>query len=648
MSEEETTSRRYRKVTGILGLIEKVFLICIPVIGILFVLDVHTRAGWDVYREQYIALLLGLVLGSAFLSVPAHKAAPRDRVPWYDIVLAFMGFGICLYAFILYPGYLLTGPVYLGKETVVIAFLAILLIADATRRLVGWAMVLLLFILMFYAKFNYLLPAPFLGQGTPWDRLALYLFLDNGGLLGTPLWVVGSIVFGFILFGQILFAVGGGQFLNDFSLATMGKYRGGAAKMAILGSSLFGTISGSAVANVSATGVMTIPMMKKSGYKPEIAGAIEAVASTGGQFLPPVMGITAFIVAEILGVPYSEVAIAAIVPAVLFYYVLFIHVDLEAAKAGLKGLSEESPPIRTTLKQGWTFILSLVVLVYTLFFLNFEAGKAAVAATAAAFVFGLIKKETRIGLFRFIKLLEGTGRGLLEIGAICGTAGLVLGVIYTTGLGTTISHVLLKVGGENLFLMLLYSALVSIVLGMGMPTAPVYIILAVLIAPAIVKQNVVPMAAHLFIFYFGVVSMITPPVCIASYAAASIAKTSPMSTGFYAARFGITGFIVPFIFVYNPALLLYGSFGDILLTIAKATVALGVLTVAMSGFFLRKLGDLTRLLLGLGGFCMLIPRNLNPLSMASWQVNLAGLVLCTAVLFRLWMKRRSIVESGAS
>ena len=646
MVEEKTTIGKYRKMTGLLGAIEKIALTCIPVIGILFVLDIHIYMGVDLLREQYIALFLGLVLGTAFLSVPLHKRASREHVPWYDMLLAAVSFGMCLYALVLLPEYLMAGPVYMGTITIVFGVLAILLVAEATRRLVGWAMVILMFILLFYARFNYLLPAPFFGKGISWDRLTVYLFLDNSGLLGAPLWVVGSIVFGFILFGQFLFAVGGGQFLNDFSLATMGRFRGGAAKMAILGSSLFGTISGSAVANVTATGVMTIPMMKKSGYKPPVAGAIEAVASTGGQFLPPVMGITAFIVAEILGVPYSEVAIAAIVPAVLFYFVLFLNVDLEAAKAGLRGLSEKSAPMRSILKQGWIFVASLIVLVYTLFFLNFQPGKAAVAAVVVAFVLGLLRKETRIGFFKLLKLLEMTGRGLLEISAICGTAGLVLGLIYTTGLGTTISHILLKVGGENLFLMLVYSAIVSIVLGMGMPTAPVYIILAVLVAPALVKQGVIPMAAHLFIFYFGVVSMITPPVCIASYAAASIAGTSPMTTGFYAFRFGIAAFIVPFLFVYSPELLLEGSVGGILFTLIRTTIGLGMFAVSVSGFLFRKLGLLLRTLIGLGALSLLIPPGFDLIPFPSWPINSAGFALCLIVFFWEKFKVRAEIQPG--
>jgi TRAP transporter 4TM/12TM fusion protein len=629
------------------GLINKVLLICIPVSGILFVLDIHLYLGWSVFREQYLSLFLGLILGSAFLSVPSHKGASRKHAPWYDIILAAMGFGICLYSFVTYPEYVLTGPVYMGPETAILGLLIILLVAEATRRLVGWAMVILMLILLFYARFNYLLPAPFVGKGIPWNRLAVYLFLDNAGLFGAPIWVVGSIVFGFILFGQFLFAVGGGKFLNEFSLATMGRYRGGAAKMAILGSSLFGTISGSAVANVTATGVMTIPMMKNCGYRPPVAGAIEAVASTGGQFLPPVMGITAFIVAEILGVPYAEVAIAAIFPAVLFYFVLFLQVDLEAARAGLKGLSEKLPPMKSILKQGLTFVVSLLVLVYTLFFLNFQPGKAAIVAVLAAFILGLFRKETRIGPVKFFNLLEMTGRGLLEIGAICGTAGLVLGLIYTTGLGTTISHILLKVGGESLFLMLLYSAVVSIILGMGMPTAPVYIILAVLVAPAIVKQGVIPMAAHLFIFYFGVVSMITPPVCIASYAAASVAGTSPMITGFYAFRFGIAAFIVPFIFVYSPGLLLEGSLGEILLSIIKAAVGLGLFAVSINGFLFQKLGQVLRTLIGLGALALLMPAGIG-LPIKSWMLNGAGFALCMVILFWEWSKREAEIGPEAS
>lgn len=631
MAETSEGLRKFRRVTGFWKIIEKILLIAIPVSGILFILEVHLYVTEAFFRQQFLAIFLGLVLASVFLGVPATRGASSSHVPWYDVLLAAAGFGTCIFNSIIYPQYILSGPVYIGLESLILGSLAILLVAEATRRMGGWVLVVLLGFFVFYARFNFLLPAPFYGKGIPWNRLAVYLFLDINGVLGLPLWVTGSIIFCFIVFGQFLFATGGARLLTDFSLVTMGRFRGGAAKMAVVGSSLFGTISGSAVANVTATGTMTIPMMKDSGYKPEVAGAIEATASTGGQLLPPVMGVTAFIVAEILEVPYSKVAIAAFIPAVLFYLMLFMQVDLEAAKTGLRGLSENPPPIRPILRESWVFICPLIVLVYTLFVLNFQPGKSAIMATALVFILSLIRKKTRVGFRKLLHILEATGRGILEIGTITATAGIIVGIIYITGLGTTISHILLKVGGESLFLMLVYSAIVSIILGMGMPTAPVYIILAVLVAPALVQLGVLPMAAHLFIFYFGVISMITPPVCIASYAAAAVAGSNPMKTGFHGLRLGISAFIVPFIFVYTPTLLLEGSFHDILLSIVKTSAGLAFLAIAFNGFLFRDLNVTKRILIGLGAIALLMPPGTGyPIPL--WFLNIAGLGICLLII----------------
>lgn len=640
MSEDSKRKSKFRQVPRPLGTILKGLLILIPTVGMLFIWDVHLHFGQTFYRQQYLAVFLALVLASIFLGVPVRKGTPKEGVPWYDIGLAIVSFAIFVFNSMICPEYVLSGAVYMGTGTLILAYVGILLILEATRRMGGWVLVVVLGAFLLYAKFNYLFPPPFYNKGVLLNRLTMYLFLDNNGALGLPLWVTGSIIFGFILFGQFLFALGGGRLLSDFSLATMGRYRGGAAKIAIIGSSLFGTISGSAVANVTATGTMTIPMMKDSGYKPEVSGAIEAAASTGGQMLPPVMGVTAFIIAEILAVPYFDVAIAALIPALLFFIVLFLQADLEAAKVGLEGLKGELPPLKPILKKSWVFLIPLLVLMYTLFMLNFQGGRAAICGVGSLFVLGLLKKETRSALKKLLDILETTGRGLLEITVICATAGLVIGIIYITGVGTTISHILLEVGSASLFLMLLFSAVVSIVLGMGMPTSSVYIILAVLIAPAAIQAGILPMAAHLFIFYFGVISMITPPVCLASYAGAAIAGASPMRTGFAAASFGIAAFIVPFIFVYTPALLMDGTVWEILVEFGQALIGLGVLSVAINGFLFRRMGTIKRLILGLSSLCILLPKG-TEIQVSYLLINSVGMIAAAALILLERLKARS-------
>lgn len=639
MSEGRQSTGKFRQMTGASGVILKGILILIPIIGILFILDVHLYFDQTLYRQQYLAVFLGLVLSSIFLGVPMTKIGPRDHVPWYDLGLSIISLGIFAFNSTIIPEYVLSGAIYMGTGTLITAYVGTLIILEATRRMGGGILVVVFGAFLIYAKFSYFFPMPFYGKGVNLNQLTMYLFLDNDGALGLPLWVTGSIIFGFILFGQFLFALGGGRLLSDFSLATMGRYRGAGAKTAIIGSSLFGSISGSAVANVTATGTMTIPMMKESGYKPEVAGAIEAAASTGGQMLPPVMGVTAFIVAEILAVPYFDVAIAALIPALLFFIVLFLAADLEAAKAGLEGLKGKLPPLKPILKNSWVFLIPLIVLIYTLFILNFQGGRAAICGVGALFVFGLIRKETRNALKKTFVVLESTGRGLLEITVICATAGLVIGIIYTTGVGTTISHILLKIGSESLFLMLLFSAIVSIILGMGMPTSSVYIILAVLIAPAAVQAGILPMAAHLFIFYFGVISMITPPVCLASYAGAAIAGANPMRTGFTAVRFGIAAFIIPFIFVYTPPLLMTGNGWAIFVESVQALIGLGALSAALNGFVFRRMGTLKRIILGMASLCILLPGG-TEIQISSKLINSIGITVAVVLILMERLKAK--------
>ncbi|MGH7339471.1 MAG: TRAP transporter permease, partial [Candidatus Rokuibacteriota bacterium] len=377
-----------------------------------------------------------------------------------------------------------------------------------------------------------------------WERIAAYLYLDASGLLGLPLTVAAAIVVAFILFGQALYAVGGDKFLTDLALAVMGRYRGGSAKVAIVSSSLFGTVSGSAVSNVVVDGAITIPMMKRTGYPGHLAAATEAVASTGGQIMPPVMGVAAFLIAEFLNIPYGEVALAAVIPAGLYYLALFIQVDLEAAKHGLTGVPRsELPRLAPVMRRGWVFLVPLTVLVYTLMVDTWEAGKAGMAAVIATFLVGLMQKATRPTLRGVMKSFEDAGRTLLEIVVISGVAGFVIGTLALSGLGFKMSMILTTAAGGSALLLLVLTALVCIILGMGMPTAVVYIMLAVLVGPTLVQLGVEPLGAHLFLFYFGMLSMITPPVCLATFAAASLAGSEFWKTGWAGMRLGVVAYV---------------------------------------------------------------------------------------------------------
>lgn len=632
--EQGTDTERggnFRTLSGFFKIVQTVLLVAIPLSGVVFVLDLQTRLGVPVFKEQFLCLYLGLTLAAVFLTVPATPSA-KGRLPFYDILLSALALGIGLFGTIVYPTFLDTGPLYVGPEYVVLGILEILLVLEATRRTTGWILVGLAAVFIFYALFHHIFPEPFYGPPVAVKRLSVYLFLDTAGILGVPMWVTGSVIFAFILLGSFLGFTGGSKVFNDFAMATLARYRGGPAKVSIVGSSLFGMISGSAVANVAAVGVVTIPMMKKSGYTPAKAGAIEAVASTGGQLMPPVMGVAAFVVAELLAVPFSHVAISAAVPAILYYMVLFMQVDLEAAKLNIKGISVPVS-LSDIYKRLWAIVLPLAVLVYALFVLNYEAGLSGILAVAVLWVAGFLTRETRIGLRRLIGALAATGKGLLEVGAISASAGIIIGVLYVTGLGTVISYVLLDVGANSLFLMLLLTALVGLILGMGMPTTSVYIILAVLVAPALVSMGIMPMAAHLFIFYFGVISMITPPVCLATFAAASIAHSPQMTTGFYGMRFGLASFIIPFVFVYSPGLILAGSPFDIVLAVASTAAGLFFVSAGAVGYLFHSLSFIQRVLFIAGGIGVLLPLT-SQSHVGVWVLNVGGLLLClfTSVL----------------
>jgi len=646
MADDDAPSTKLRKVTGVTGWILRIMRLGVPVAGTLFVLDAQSYLGISMYREQYMGLFLALTLGSIFLSIPANKASVREGVPWYDMILCAAALVVGLYVTFLYPR-LIMEVAYPSNDKLFLGFMAIVIALEATRRTVGWSLVIVALIFLLYARFNHYVPEPFHATGAPWGKLAVSLYLDSEGMLGLPTLVISTMVFAFIAFGQVLFLTGGGQFLTDFALATMGRFRGGSAKMAIVGSSLFGLISGSAVANVATIGVVTIPMMKKSGYRPEVAAAVEAVASTGGQIAPPVMGIAAFLMAEMLSISYAEVALAAIVPALLYYIALFTQVDLEAARHGLRGLPKDQLLSVTKLaKIGWIFLVPLAVVVYTLFFLNYEPGKCGIAGAASALVMSLIRRDTRPDFRRLFQILESTGAAMVDLGAIGATVGLVIGSIAISGVGFTFSNMIIGIGQDSLALLLLLTAATGIVLGMGLPTGAVYILLAVLVGSALQELGVQPLAAHMFIFYFGMLSMITPPVCLATFTAASIAGADHFKTALHGMRLGAIAYIVPFIFVYSPALLLKGAPVTIALAIVTAIAGAVILGIAFTGFLFRNLGWGVRLLLTAGAVALLIPPG-GAIAM-SWEINLVGAAVVAALIGWEWRHRGNRVVQTSS
>ncbi len=630
---------KFRTLSGVSRAAERILLVALAIVGVAWAVELHLVLPGAFFKEQYLGLFLALALGAVFVSTKAHAGAPPHRVPWYDWLLAGSGFAGGLYVVIRYP----TIAYQLGVVTwdkVLLGALTIGLILDATRRLVGWALVWVAAACILYAKFAYLLPGLFHAKGSTWARIGIYLYLDANGLFGVALSVAASIVVAFILFGHALSAVKGDRFLTELALAAMGRYRGGPAKVAVVSSTLFGTVSGSAVSNVVVDGALTIPMMKRAGYPPHLAAAIEAVASNGGQIMPPVMGAAAFLIAEYLAIPYGEVALAAAIPAALYYLALFVQVDLEAAKHGLAGLPvAELPGLRSVMRRGWVFVIPLGVLIYTLMVAGWQPGKAGMAAVIATFAVGAIQPGTRPSLRGILGSVEDTGRTMLDLVAITALAGLVIGALQLSGFTSRLPLILTTLAGGHALGLLGLTAIVCIILGMSLPTTVVYVTLAVLVGPALTQLGIVPLAAHLFLFYFGMLSLITPPDCLATYAAAAIARADFWKTGWAGMRLGIVAYIVPFAFVFQPALILMGTLGEIAAAVAMAGIGVIWLAVGCVGYLFRPLAWTKRASLSLAGLLLILPPSRGP----GLAANLSGLAL--GALLVAWERYSTRLDS---
>ena len=611
-------------------------------IALVWAADVPRMLGFAFYTEQYIALLLAFAFPLIFVTVPVRKAididavdgfdiSPKMRhVPWYDLVAAGAGCALSLYVVFFFPD-LSQQTAARPLEGLIPAVAMLVLVLEGVRRSSGLIIALVVVSVIILAFVGHLLPASVSGRRIVSDHYVYFLLWDSTAILGPVLKIVTTIVVSFIFFGTILFATGGATFFTDISASLMGRYRGGQAKISILGSSLFGTISGSVVANVVTTGIVTIPMMKKAGFRPQLAAAIESVASTGGQLLPPVMGVTAFLMAEFMQVQYSAVAMAALVPALLFYAALFLQADLEASRAGMRGLDiKELPSAKNVLLSGWHFPIPFIVLIFVLFGLKYRPETAALIASASLAVtillFGF--RGVRPSIKVWFSVFRDTGFKVLDIFMVAAAAGVVIATLNYTGLGFGLTLAMVQLSGGNLLVLLAISAVACIILGMGMPTTGVYILLATLIAPALIQMDVPPMAAHLFILYFGCLSMITPPVAIGAFAAANIARADPLKTGVEAVRFGWSVFVIPFIFIFSPSLLLQGAPWLIVTDISTAVVGIIMGSMGVIGFGLRNLGLVARCIYIVAAICLLIPLQGTALS----QIAIALGVSMTVVI----------------
>jgi len=610
-------------------------------------LDLDRAVGLLLHTEQFLFGMLGVAYFLVFLHLGIDRKPRTGPVPWYDLVLAVAGAATGFWLAARYPQ--LADIVFdEPPEAMITGTIILLLTVEGLRRAAG---PILLGVLLFFIAFGVagqFVPGQLQGRPILFGQLVSYLIFDTNSLIGTPIKVVTTVVVAFLLFGALLFRSGGSAFFTDLATAAMGRTRGGSAKIAVIASSLFGTISGSAVSNVLSTGVITIPLMRNAGYRPHSAAAIEAVASTGGQLMPPVMGAVAFVMAEYLNVSYTDVVIAAIVPSLLYYVSLFIQADLEAAREGIAAVPRALiPRLAPVLKGGWVFVIPFFVLIYGMFQLNLAPEAAALYACALLLLIGLFVgyRGRRMRLGDLAGVVAQTGVLVLDLVMIGAAVGLIIGILNQSGLGFALTLMLVNMGGGNLLLLLLLAGLVCFVLGMGMPTLAVYILVATLIAPAMVETGINPMSAHMFVLYLGMLSFITPPVCIAAFAAANLARADPMRTGFAATRFGWSAFVVPFLFVFEPSLLLQGTAAELIHDVGTAIAGVWIATMGIAGYSLRRIGWLERCAYTVAGFLLLIPASLMPGDNLS---TYAGLAAAAALLARDWLKAGRARRAGAA
>lgn len=594
-----------REVKGIWNIIINVICIAFAV----FQLYTATFGVLDAHLQRAIHLAFGFLL--IFLLYPGRKSWSRSSMNPLDVLLAIVGAASALYIVVNYQELVLHAG--MNNETdFVVGVIGTLMVFEAARRVVGWPMITVALFFMIYAFVGPYIPGIMAHRGVQVQELFDHLFFTTEGIFGTPMGVSSTFIYLFILFGSYLEATGLGKFFIDLANAIAGWAAGGPAKVAVLSSGLMGTVSGSSVGNVAGTGAFTIPMMKKLGYRPAFAGAVEAAASTGGQLMPPVMGAAAFLMAEFVGVPYFDVVKAAVIPALLYYIGVWLGVHYEAKKYGLKGTPrEELPKFGPLFMEKGHLALPLAVIVYLLVS-GYTPMRAALAAIVLSIVCACLRKSTRIGFREIVQGLIDGSKGVLGVLIACATAGIIIGVVTKTGVGLKVATALLDLSGGQLLPAMFFTMVTSLILGMGVPTTANYVITSTIAAPVLVQMNVPVLAAHMFAFYFGIVADVTPPVALAAYAGAGIAGANPMRCGVIAAKLAIAAFIVPYIFVLAPELLMIHA-TPLTITLSALTAIVGMwgVSVAMIGFCQNLLNLPQRVLFLAGGIGMIIPGHIT-------------------------------------
>ena len=609
----------------------KIIVSCILASFSLFCIYVTFFATWlDLIRlSSFVAAIVFI----GFLVFPAKKGTQKvNHIPWYDIILMILGTGSFLY--LTFNAAELISRFRITPVEVVIGVVAILCLAELCRRSVGLPILIVAGVLMVYAIFWGSTNPDFVARITEYVR---YLFYSVEGVFSTPINVCSKYIVMFIIFGAFLERTGIADFFINISNALVGRFSGGPAKVAVVASALEGMVSGSSVANTVGSGAVTIPLMKKTGYKPEFAAAAEASASTGGQIMPPIMGAAAFLMAETVGVPYSNIVVKAILPAVLYFAGVFITVHLEAKKEGLRGLTKEELPKLIPLLKKIYLLIPLILLIWLVGSNTRTIAYAAAIAIIAAIAVSMFDKEHRITPKRLLEALAAGGQGMITVAAACGIAGIIAGLIGVTGLANKLFTGIVALAGNEVIIALFLTMLCCIVLGMGVPTTANYCIMAATCAPILVQMGVPMIAAHFFVFYFGIVADLTPPVALAAYAGAAIAQANPMKTAFTATKLAIGAFIVPYVFALNPALLFIDTnAGEVVLICITSLVGMFGVSASLEGYLLGHMSWYERVVSVAGGLLLIYP---------GLTTDLIGLALVAVVLVIQFIKKKSKHEA---
>ncbi len=599
----------------------------------------HLYTAWQgalvtlVHRAVHTSIIMGLV----FLLYPSSGKARKDRPTIIDWGFSIIAIALGAYIFFNYNAIVLRAGMP-NTTDVVFGIIAILVLMEAARRIVGKEIVFLATLFLAYAYFGRSLPDIVAHRGYNITQIAEYMYLSTEGIFGIAIGVSSTYIFLFILFGAFLTSSGMGQFFNDLAMAIAGSSKGGPAKVAVVSSGFLGSINGSAIANVVTTGAFTIPLMKKIGYKNEFAGAVEAAASCGGQILPPVMGAAAFIMAEYLGVPYLTIAISAIIPAFLYYLGIIMMIHFRASRRGLEGLPKaDLPRVMDVLKERGYLLIPIIILVYMLVKGRTPINAAffsIITTVVLNLVVRIIKKETKGMFMDIINSLEKGTRTALGVAMSCAIVGLIIGVATLTGFGLKLAGAILFLGNGILFLTLFFTMIACIVLGMGLPSIPAYIITATMAAPALAKMGVPMLVSHMFVFYFGILANLTPPVALAAFAGAGIAGGNPTKTGLQAVKLAIAGFVVPYIFAYSPELLMIDA-TPITIAIVAVTAVIGVISLAaaVEGYLISEISLINRGMLFAGALLLMIP---------GLPTDVIGFVIFGAIVFYKKTQKRKL------